>query len=180
MHTYKHTSKHTTTQATIIHYHYHHRTSAQGKLGIFGHCITLVQNDQLELIFAASECVWVCEKEKKERGASGWQHSPTTYNPKHPPFSSLCVYATRSTQLHILEEHTGACKLLNLLSHNANAAIVRRIELEYHVGTGAAIHLICKGQDGGRFTSARWAVEEQMREAIGVQQALDYESVRES
>lgn len=121
------------------------RTSSQCKLGVLGHRVALVQDNQLERACAAAVVVVVKANTALEQ-------------PCVPPHG----------------QHSRACKILDLLAHNVDAAVVRSVELEDHLWATVAIHLVGERQDGGCLAGAWGTIQQQVRQAVGIQQALDW------
>lgn len=62
-------------------------------------------------------------------------------------------------------EHTG--KRLDLLPHNVDATVIRRVQLKHHLAhVSLPINLPREREDGRRLARAGGAVEQEMREAL--------------
>ena len=71
------------------------------------------------------------------------------------------------------EHGLGAGEVHDLLAHDADAAVVRGVELQDHAAEGVAVHLAGHRQDRGGLPRAGGAIEEHVGEPVLVHQPLD-------
>lgn len=72
------------------------------------------------------------------------------------------------------EDLLRARKRLDLLADHVNATVVRGVELQHHLPhVGGAVDTPGQGEDGGRLSRAGRSVEEEMWEAVGVDELID-------
>ena len=73
------------------------------------------------------------------------------------------------------EDALGACEILDLLTYDVDAALVRRVKLQRHRARGGAVERARKRQDCRRLARARRAVEQQVRQPVFLCEARDCE-----
>ena len=85
------------------------------------------------------------------------------------------VALVENDQLELVgEDRARRREVDDLLPHDADAAVVRGVELEDHRGhRGRAVQGAGDGEDGGGLSRARGAVEEEVREAVLGDEAAD-------
>lgn len=72
------------------------------------------------------------------------------------------------------EDLLGGGKRLDLLAHHVDAAVVGRVELQHHLPhLGGTVDAPREGQDGRGLARAGRAVEEQVRQAVGVDKLVN-------
>lgn len=167
-------------------------TPPQGKLGVLGHGIALVQDDQLELVavmrvlikeWGETGCVRCMFEGAVMAGARAL--GPLSLSPKTPAARGGRAHGTAEPTLAPVllllpqlqppppENRAGGCKVDDLLADDADPAVVRRVELEHHVRGGRAVQGPGDRQDGGRLARPGRTVKHEVGQAGLVHQAAD-------
>lgn len=71
-------------------------------------------------------------------------------------------------------EALSASKILDLLPHNVNSSIIRRIQLQNHIVILCSIKLPCNSKNGRCFACARRTIKQKMGQSVLASQPINY------